>query len=44
VLRGTRAMQIGVGFVAFGLLYVIARYAELITLLNLLSWIALSII
>jgi diadenylate cyclase len=44
VLRGTRAMQIGVGFVAFGLLYVIARYAELITLLNLLSWIASSII
>jgi uncharacterized protein (TIGR00159 family) len=44
VLRGTRAMQMGVGLVAFGVLYVVARYLELVTVLNVLSWIATSLI
>ncbi len=40
VLRGTRAMQMGVGFLIFGLLYLIAKHAELSTLLNALSELA----
>ncbi len=44
VLRGTRAMQMGVGFVIFGLLYLLAKHAELATLLNVLSWLASSLI
>jgi diadenylate cyclase len=40
VLKGTRAMQMGLGFVAFGILYVVAKYAELATLMSLLSWLA----
>jgi uncharacterized protein (TIGR00159 family) len=44
VLKGTRAMQMGIGFVAFGLLYLMAKYAELATLLSVLSWLASSAI
>lgn len=44
VLRGTRAMQMGIGFIIFGLLYLLAKYAEFITLLNVLSWLASSLI
>jgi uncharacterized protein (TIGR00159 family) len=44
VLKGTRAMQMGLGFVAFGLLYLLAKYAELATLMQVLSWLASSAI
>ena len=44
VLKGTRAMQMGLGFVAFGLLYMLAKYAELATLMSVLSWLATSAI
>ncbi len=44
VLKGTRAMQMGIGFVAFGLLYLLAKYAELATLMSVLSWLASSAI
>ncbi|MBW2529720.1 MAG: DNA integrity scanning protein DisA nucleotide-binding domain protein [Deltaproteobacteria bacterium] len=37
-------MQMGIGFVIFGLLYLVAKYAEFITLLNVLSWLASSLI
>jgi diadenylate cyclase len=40
VLRGTRAMQMGIGFVALGLLYVVAEFAQLALLENMLSWLA----
>jgi diadenylate cyclase len=40
VLKGTRAMQMGIGFVAFGVLYLAAKYAELATLMSMLSWLA----
>ncbi|HZO12069.1 MAG TPA: TIGR00159 family protein, partial [Polyangiaceae bacterium] len=42
VLKGTRAMQMGLGFVAFGLLYLVAKYAELATLMSVLSYLASS--
>jgi uncharacterized protein (TIGR00159 family) len=44
VLKGTRAMQMGIGLVAFGFLYVVAKYAELTTVMSLLSWLASSAI
>ncbi len=44
VLKGTRAMQMGIGLVAFGLLYLVAKYAELTTVLSVLSWLASSAI
>ena len=34
VLKGTRAMQMGIGFVAFGMLYLLAKYAALATLMQ----------
>ena len=39
VLKGTRAMQMGIGFVVFGLLYLGAKYAPLATLQQLLSYV-----
>jgi len=42
VLKGTRAMQMGLGVVAFGALYLVARYAQLTTVTSLLSWLASS--
>ena len=42
VLRGTRAMQIGLGIVAFFALYLGAKYAELVTLMSVLSYVASS--
>lgn len=44
VLKGTRAMQMGLGFLAFGVLYLMAKYAELATLMQVLSWLASSAI
>jgi uncharacterized protein (TIGR00159 family) len=44
VLKGTRAMQMGLGFLVFGALYILAKYAELATLLQVLSWLASSAI
>jgi uncharacterized protein (TIGR00159 family) len=44
VLKGTRAMQMGIGVLAFGLLYLVAKFAELTTVLSLLSWLATSAI
>jgi uncharacterized protein (TIGR00159 family) len=44
VLKGTRAMQIGIGFLVFGLLYMMAKYAALDTLLGVLSLLAQSAI
>ncbi len=44
VLKGTRAMQMGMGFALFGLLYLLAKYAALATLMSVLSWLASSII
>ncbi len=44
VLKGTRAMQMGLGFVAFGVLYLVAKHAELATLMSVLSWLASSAI
>jgi diadenylate cyclase len=40
VMKGTRAMQMGIGFVAFGLLYIAAKYLALATLMSVLSWLA----
>lgn len=42
VLKGTRAMQMGLGVIVFGALYVVARYAQLTTVTSLLSWLASS--
>lgn len=42
VLRGTRAMQIGLGILAFFGLYLGAKYAELVTLMSVLSYVASS--
>jgi uncharacterized protein (TIGR00159 family) len=42
VLKGTRAMQMGLGVVVFGALYIVARYAQLTTVTSLLSWLASS--
>jgi uncharacterized protein (TIGR00159 family) len=44
VLRGTRAMQMGIGLGIVGLVYLGAKYFRLDTLLNLLSWLLSSII
>jgi uncharacterized protein (TIGR00159 family) len=44
VLKGTRAMQMGLGLMVFGLLYLVAKHAELTSLLSLLSWVASSAI
>jgi len=44
VLRGTRAMQMGVGLGIVFLVYFGARFAGLATLLSLLSWLLSSII
>src|SRR3954451_14957960 len=44
VLRGTRAMQMGIGLAFVALIYVGAKYAKLVTLVNLLSWLLSSII
>jgi len=44
VLRGTRAMQMGLGLGIVGLVYLGAKLFKLVTLLNLLSWLLSSII
>jgi diadenylate cyclase len=44
VLRGTRAMQMGVGLVVVFLVYLGAKALELVTLINLMSWLLSSII
>lgn len=44
VMKGTRAMQMSIGFVAFALLYLLAKYAQLATLMSVLSWLASSAI
>ena len=44
VLRGTRAMQMGLGLGIVGLVYLGAKVFKLVTLLNLLSWLLSSII
>lgn len=44
VLRGTRAMQMGLGLGIVGLVYFGAKVFKLVTLLNLLSWLLSSII
>lgn len=44
VLRGTRAMQMGLGLGIVGLVYLGAKVFGLATLLNLLSWLLSSII
>ncbi|MCA9618390.1 MAG: diadenylate cyclase, partial [Myxococcales bacterium] len=44
VLKGTRAMQMGIGILAFGGLYLMAKTAQLVTLMSLLSWLAASAI
>jgi uncharacterized protein (TIGR00159 family) len=44
VLRGTRAMQMGLGLGIVFLLYLAAKTFELVTLLHLLSWLLSSII
>jgi diadenylate cyclase len=44
VLRGTRAMQMGTGLLLIFLVYVGAKWASLVTLLNLLSTLLSSII
>lgn len=44
VMKGTRAMQMGLGFLAFGLLYLGAKYLALATLMSVLSWLASSAI
>lgn len=44
VMKGTRAMQVGLGFGLFGVLYVVAKYAQLATLMSVLSWLASSAI
>ena len=44
VLRGTRAMQMGIGLFIVFIFYLGAKLFELVTLLNLLSWLLSSII
>lgn len=44
VLRGTRAMQMGIGLIIVALVYAAARYLQLVTLVNLLSWLLSSIV
>ena len=44
VLRGTRAMQMGIGLGLIFLVYVAAKWLGLVTLLNLLSTLLSSII
>ncbi|MDC0740051.1 diadenylate cyclase CdaA [Polyangium mundeleinium] len=44
VMRGTRAMQMGLGLGIVFLLYLAAKTFELVTLLHLLSWLLSSII
>jgi uncharacterized protein (TIGR00159 family) len=44
VLRGTRAMQMGIGLIIVALVYAAARYLKLVTLVNLLSWLLSSIV
>lgn len=44
VLKGTRAMQMGLGFLAFGALYMLAKFGELATVMKMLSWLAQSAI
>jgi diadenylate cyclase len=44
VLRGTRAMQMGVGLLVIFLVYLGAKAMELVTLINLMSWLLSSII
>jgi len=44
VMRGTRAMQMGIGLGFVFLLYLAAKTFELVTLLHLLSWLLSSII
>jgi uncharacterized protein (TIGR00159 family) len=44
VLRGTRAMQMGIGLGIVFLVYLGAKLFKLVTLLNLLSWLLSSII
>ncbi|MDI1447323.1 diadenylate cyclase CdaA [Polyangium sp. 6x1] len=44
VMRGTRAMQMGIGLCIVFLLYLAAKTFELATLLHLLSWLLSSII
>jgi diadenylate cyclase len=44
VLKGTRAMQMGIGFVAFSALYLVAKFAQLATLISVLSWLGSSAI
>jgi uncharacterized protein (TIGR00159 family) len=44
VLRGTRAMQMGIGLAIVALIYVGAKYLKLVTLVSLLSWLLSSII
>lgn len=44
VVRGTRAMQVGTGLGVVFLLYVAAKYLQLITLLSLLSYVLSSLI
>ncbi len=44
VLRGTRAMQMGTGLGVIFLVYVVAKWADLVTLYNLLSSLLSSII
>jgi diadenylate cyclase len=44
VLRGTRAMQMGLGLVIVGVVYLGAKFFRLVTLLNLLSGLLSSIV
>lgn len=44
VVRGTRAMQVGTGLGVVFLLYVAAKYLQLVTLLSLLSYVLSSLI
>ncbi len=44
VLRGTRAMQMGAGLMVIFLVYLGAKAFELVTLINLMSWLLSSII
>ena len=44
VLRGTRAMQMGTGLGVIFLVYVVSKWAGLVTLLNLLSYLLAQIV
>src|SRR5439155_2047771 len=44
ILRGTRAMQMGIGLLALGGIYVIGKWIGLVTLVTLLSTLLSSII